>query len=158
MKHRMAIAVAALAGLFISLYLLLYALGAYGALVCGSGGCETVQASSYARFLGFPVAGWGVAWYGVVFGIALASVHGHLRERRWPDRWLLVVAASGLAFSIYLTWVELFVVRAICWWCVASAVITVVIFALAVAGASGAPSAHQAVARQKPSSAPPSGD
>jgi uncharacterized membrane protein len=73
MKWRMATAIAALAGLFISLYLLLYSLGFYGALVCGTGGCETVQNSTYARFLGLPVAGWGLAWYVAVLSVALAG-------------------------------------------------------------------------------------
>jgi len=132
MKWRMAIAVTALAGLFVSLYLLLYSLGVYGALVCGTGGCETVQTSSYARFLGVSVAGWGVAWYALVVLVALAGVQDRFADEKWPDRWLLVVATLGLAFSVYLTGVELFVLHAICQWCVVSAVLTVVIFGLAL--------------------------
>ncbi len=132
MKRRMAIAVTALAGLFVSLYLLLYSLGVYGALVCGTGGCEVVQTSSYARFLGVPVAGWGVAWYVLVVVVALLGVQARFADEKWPDRWLLVLAALGLAFSVYLTGLELFVLHAICQWCVVSAVLTVVIFGLAL--------------------------
>lgn len=126
----MAISVIALAGLFISLYLLLYSLGVYGELMCGTGGCETVQTSSYARFTGIPVAGWGVAWYGLVVLVALMGVQGRFADEKWPDRWLLVLATLGLAFSVYLTGVELFVLHAICQWCVVSAVLTVAIFGL----------------------------
>lgn len=128
----MAITVAALLGLFVSLYLLLYSLGFYGELMCGTGGCETVQTSSYARFLGLPVAGWGVAWYAAVLLIALAGVQERFADEKWPDLWLFLLGAGGLAFSIYLTGVELFVLHAICQWCVVSAVITVVIFGLAL--------------------------
>lgn len=129
----MAIAVLALAGLFLSAYLLLYRLGVYGTLRCGAGGsCDLVQASSYAVFLGIPVAGWGTGWYAAVFGAALLGVQPRFLEAAWPGRVLLVLAAGGLAFSAYLTWVELFVLEAICRWCVASAVLTVAIFALAL--------------------------
>lgn len=130
--RRKAIAVLALAGLFVSAYLLLYKLGAYGELLCGAGGaCDLVQASRYATFLGIPVAGWGAAWYATVFALALAGVQPRFAGARWPGRWLLGLAAAGVAFSAYLTYVELFILRAICRWCVASAVLAVLILGLA---------------------------
>ena len=52
MKHRMAIAVLALAGFFVSLYLWLWKVGLLGTIACGDGGCETVQLSEHAEFLG----------------------------------------------------------------------------------------------------------
>lgn len=128
----MAIAVTALPGLFISAYLLLYRMGLYGEIVCGSGSCETVQASEYALFLGLPVAGWGVAWYVAVFLLAFLSTQPRFAAAIWPPRLLFLLAAGGLGFSGYLTYVELFVLDAICWWCVTSAVLTIVIFLLAV--------------------------
>ncbi len=131
--RRKAIALVALAGLFVSLYLLLYALGFYGSLACGAGGgCDVVQSSSWARFLGFPVAGWGLAWYAAVFAVALMGVQPRLAAAAWPGRTLLILAAGGLAFTIYLTGLEIFVIRAICRWCVGSAVLTVIIFGLAI--------------------------
>lgn len=131
--RRKAVALLALAGLFLSLYLLLYALGYYGALVCGAGGgCSVVQASTYARFLGFPVAGWGVAWYAAVFLVAVLGVQPRFEAAGWPRAALLLLAGGGLAFTIYLKIVELFVIRAICRWCVASAVLTALIFAVVV--------------------------
>lgn len=125
----------ALAGLFVSLYMLLYSLGVYGSLMCGPGGsCEVVQASSWAVFLGIPVPGWGVAWYAAVFALALAGLRrderssGAGREAREPgtDRTevaLRLLAAAGLAFTLYLTAVEAFVLHAFCRWCLASAVL-----------------------------------
>jgi len=132
----MAIAVLALIGLFISLYLLFYHLGWYGGLVCGSGAhaCEYVQTSRYARFLGWPVPGWGVAWYASVFGIALLGVQPTFGDHPWTGRLLSLLAVGGLAFTIYLTSVELFVLRAVCRWCVGSAAITTAIFALVAWG------------------------
>lgn len=128
------IAVLALAGLFISGYLLLYSLGFYGDLLCGAGGgCDVVQASRWATFLGLPVAGWGTAWYAGVFGLSLVGAHGGEGDGlRWSARGLLGLAVAGVLFSAYLTYIELFVLRAICRWCVASAVLTVLILALAI--------------------------
>jgi uncharacterized membrane protein len=133
MTRRMLAAVLALGGVFLSVYLLLYALGVYGELVCGvGGGCDVVQASKYSRLLGVPVAGWGLAWYAAVFLVAFLSVQGRFAEEKWPGRSLLVLAAGGLAFSFYLTAIELFVLHAICRWCVASAILTVLIFVAAL--------------------------
>jgi uncharacterized membrane protein len=128
----MAIAVTALVGLFISVYLLLYRLGLYGEIVCGSGSCEIVQASEYALFLGLPVAGWGVAWYAAVFLLAFLSTQPRYAAATGLPRLLFLLAAGGLVFSAYLTYVELFVLDAICQWCVASAGLTLVIFLLAI--------------------------
>jgi uncharacterized membrane protein len=73
-----------LAGLFVSLYLLLYDLGVYGSLLCGAGSCETVQASRWAVFLGIPVPAWGVGWYGLVMfaGLRLQATPGAALS--WP--------------------------------------------------------------------------
>lgn len=133
LRHR-GIAVLALAGLFISGYLLLYSLGFYGDLLCGAGGgCDVVQASRWATFLGLPVAGWGTGWYAAVFGLSLVGALGGEDDGpRWSALGLLGLAVAGVLFSSYLTYIELFVLRAICRWCVASAVLTVLILALAI--------------------------
>ncbi|MEE9206890.1 MAG: vitamin K epoxide reductase family protein [Gemmatimonadota bacterium] len=121
----------ALIGVFLSLYLMLYRLGVYGELVCGSGSCEVVQASSYSVFLGLPVAGWGLAWYLAVFVTALIrsrAPNTAETDAKWPGLVLAGLAISGLAFSAYLTWIEVGVLHAICRWCIGSAVLTVLIF------------------------------
>jgi uncharacterized membrane protein len=132
MRKRMTIALLALTGLFISVYLLLYTLGFYGELVCGSGSCETVQTSEYASLFGIPVAGWGAAWYGAVLVLSFLAVQPAFAEAKWTTPSILLLAGLGLLFSIYLTYVELFVIYAICWWCVTSAVLTLLIFLLAL--------------------------
>jgi uncharacterized membrane protein len=119
-----------LVGLFVAVYLLLYHLGFYGALVCGTGSCETVQTSKYARFLGQPVPLWGTLWYGGVLLLAFLGL-GPAAGKRWLDVLLALAASGGLLFSAYLTGIELFVLHAVCMWCVISAVLTVLIFALA---------------------------
>ena len=132
MRLRQAIAVLALAGVFVSLYLWLHKLGVIGVLQCGTGGCDTVQASRYADFLGLPVALYGVVGYGVLFAVSLGAVQQAHAPRRRLDTVLAVLASLGFAFTLYLTGVELFVIHAICRWCVASAVIITTIAVLSL--------------------------
>lgn len=134
MRHRQVAAVFALAGLMLSIYLLLQRLGYLGALVCGTGECEKVQASRWSEFLGIPVAAWGVAAYLGLFVVAFAGLQGRWAERPEPTTVLALLSGAGVAFSIYLTYLELFVIHAVCRWCVASALIIVAVFASSVVG------------------------
>ena len=84
MRHRQAIALLALIGLFISLYLSLHRLGIIDTLQCGTGGCETVQTSSYAVFLGVPVAFYGVAGYVALLVVSLVGLQPSWVSRRGP--------------------------------------------------------------------------
>jgi uncharacterized membrane protein len=131
MIYRMSAAFLSLAGLFISGYLYLYKIGRIGSLACGTGGCETVQLSSWSRFAGLEVSLIGVLGYAGLLGLSLASLQaGAYRE--WPIRAMAVAAGIGVLFALYLTYLELFVIHAICRWCVASGVIIVAIFAAAL--------------------------
>ena len=132
MTRRMLTALIALVGLFVALYLTLYKVGIIGTLACGTGSCETVQLSRWSTFLGLPVAAWGTAYYVAVFALALAGI-----QDRWEDSLrlsltMLVVTGWGVVFSAWLTYLELFVIHAICRWCVVSAALAVVLFALAL--------------------------
>lgn len=120
-----------LIGLFMSVYLLLYTLGFYGRLMCGTGHCEVVQASEYARFLTLPVPAWGTAWYLGVFGAAVLMIQRGLDEWDLLGRFLALLATGGLLFSAYLTAIEAFVLHVFCRWCLVSAALAVLIFLLA---------------------------
>ncbi len=89
----------------------------------GSGGCHVVQASDYADLLGIPVATIGLAGY-IGLGASL-FVPGEAGRALG-----MALALIGAGFSIYLTYLELFVIDAICQWCVASAVIMVLLAVL----------------------------
>jgi uncharacterized membrane protein len=106
----------ALAGLAIAAYLTYVHYAGIKPLCLSSGGCETVQASRYAKLGGVPVATLGLGGYALI----AASVLFCTEAAR------LIGAGSalvGLGFSAYLTYRELFTIHAICQWCVASAVI-----------------------------------
>jgi uncharacterized membrane protein len=132
MNYRMGAAVLSLVGLFVSAYLYLYKIGRIGTLACGAGGCETVQTSVWSRVAGVEVALIGVVGYALMLGVALAGLRPALTARRWPVQVLAALAGGGVLFTIYLTYLELFVIHAICRWCVGSAVIIVALFALAL--------------------------
>ena len=145
-----AVSILALAGLFISVYLLLYSLGFYGMILCGAGSCEVVQSSKWAVFLGLPVPGWGAAWYGAVLALALMLAGGASASKK-PGALLAILATGGLAFSVYLTALEAFVIHAWCRWCIVSAVLTVLIFLLVapwrrLGSGRGAPESLEGVA------------
>jgi uncharacterized membrane protein len=123
-------ALVALVGLFIALYLTLYKIGVIGTLACGTGGCETVQLSRWSTFLGLPVAAWGAVYYAAVFALALAGVQDRWAESRRLSLATVVVTGWGVVFSAWLTYLELFVIHAICRWCVVSAVLAVLLFGL----------------------------
>ena len=134
MKFRMGVAVLGLAGLMISAYLWMFKHGYIGTLACGTGGCETVQLSPYSSFLGVDVALLGFLGYVGFLAVALLGVQPVWVNRPGPSRLLLALASGGLLFAGYLTWLELYVIHAICRWCVASAVVIVGIFVASVVG------------------------
>jgi uncharacterized membrane protein len=96
-------------------------------LVCGvTSGCKTVQSSKYSELAGIPVALYGLAMY-----LSLLAL-GILRWFRPRFASNATLAAAGIAligalYALYLTYVELFVIDAICQWCVISAILTILL-------------------------------
>jgi uncharacterized membrane protein len=132
MIYRMGAALMSLIGLFVSAYLYLFKIGRIGTLACGSGACELVQTSRWSRFAGVEVALIGVVGYALLFAAALLALQPALAARRWPADLLTALAALGVLFTAYLTGLELFVIHAICRWCLGSAVIIVSVLLLAL--------------------------
>jgi uncharacterized membrane protein len=134
MRHRQAIALLALVGLFVALYLWLHQIGVGGELKCGTGACDTVQASRWARFVGIPVAAYGVVGYAALLTAALVGLQPAWLGRRGPIVLLAALATGGVLFTGWLTYLELFVIYAICRWCVGSAVIITLIWLVSLHG------------------------
>lgn len=91
----------------------------------GSHGCERVQSSTYAKVGGVPVAVLGLAGYTSIAAALLAP-----GERARLAAATLTV--TGFGFSAYLTYLELFVIDAICEWCVTSALLLTALAVLSV--------------------------
>lgn len=123
---RVLLARLAVAGFSISAYLTWTHLsGAAPVCVGGSGGCETVQTSRYSEILGVPVAALSLFAYAAMLACAVLRREGAAISG-------VFVSMVGALFSAYLTYLELFVLRAICQWCVASAVVVIANLVLGV--------------------------
>jgi uncharacterized membrane protein len=112
---RAAILATAVAGVVIATYLT-YTHYAHVSPICTSGGCETVQRSSYAELVGIPVAVLGLVAYAA---LALTTLRRGVASATTG----VVIALGGAGFSAYLLWAQLGPIGAICQWCVANDVV-----------------------------------
>jgi uncharacterized membrane protein len=115
-RLRLAAGAVALVGMAVAGYLTWVHYDA-AALVCvACGGCETVQSSDYAEIAGVPVALLGLVSYSAVAALVA-----------WDSATARLAAASlafvGLLVSVYLLALQLFVIDAICIWCLANDVV-----------------------------------
>jgi uncharacterized membrane protein len=119
-------------GLLIAGYLLLYKFKVLSSIACGTGGCEVVQSSQWAVFVGIPVPAWGVGGYLAILALALIGLQPRFVYSRGLATIIFLTAAFAFGFSMYLTAVEAFRIHAWCRWCVGSAVVATLIFALSL--------------------------
>jgi uncharacterized membrane protein len=94
--------------------------------VGGGGGCERVQSSRWAELAGVPVAVLGLAGYvAILASLKLPEEQGALAAT--------FLSLVGFGFSVWLTYVEIVKIDAICQWCVASAVVMTALALVSVA-------------------------
>ncbi|MCU7960839.1 MAG: vitamin K epoxide reductase family protein, partial [gamma proteobacterium symbiont of Bathyaustriella thionipta] len=119
----LSIPVLALAGLGVAAYLAWIETAGVAA-VCGPvGDCNTVQQSEYAHLLGIPMGVLGVVAYLGIFFLWLVAHRGPIRWHPLAQLLLFALTLGGILFSIYLTFLEPFVIGATCIWCLTSAII-----------------------------------
>lgn len=125
---RRAVAVISAIGALVSAYLTWVHYSGDLALCIGVGGCESVQGSRFAVAGGVPVALIGLGGFALIFALAV------LRLRHAPPVWadvaIFAVSVAAVVYVSYLTYVELFVLGAVCPWCVAVAVCSMLVLAL----------------------------
>jgi uncharacterized membrane protein len=128
---RRAAAGLALVGIGVATYITIADAGG-GSPVClaGGHGCEAVANSKYSHLLGANVAAIGIVGYVLLLAAALTPGDAG----RFAG---FAGATIGFGFSLYLTYLELFVIDAICQWCVASAVIMTAVFGVNTTRAFG---------------------
>jgi thiol-disulfide isomerase/thioredoxin/heme/copper-type cytochrome/quinol oxidase subunit 4 len=123
--------VVACLGLVVAGYLTYVEIGENEA-VCGAvGDCNTVQQSEYAELFGLvPIGLLGVCGYVMILAVWAVSRYA----AGWVDdaaqATLLSAAVFGTVFSIYLTFLEPFVIGATCAWCLTSAMLMILILCL----------------------------
>jgi uncharacterized membrane protein len=116
-------------GIFISGYLVSKRFTG-GSLACTRWAqCDVVNNSVYSQIYGVPVSVLGLVGYLLLLALALAALWTTGCTQRKILLLSLVLAVGGVGFSVYLTYLEIYVIEALCAWCVASAI---VITALAI--------------------------
>lgn len=95
-------------------------------------GCNVVRNSPFATFFGVSIPVWGIAYY---LAMAVSSIiRTHNTENNGLFYLQALGAAFGVAFGIYLTYLEFFVIGAICFWCVLSFIISILLLLSVILG------------------------
>lgn len=98
-----------------------------GTLLCNIDiidGCNTVAKSPYAHLFGIPLGIYGVGFFGVYF---LAALWNHYRPHRQIDLVLVLLGIIGLVASAAFLYIQFVLIQALCIYCLASAVFTVIL-------------------------------
>lgn len=115
-------------GLGVSAFLL-YEYSLSGPVICPlGGGCDIVRASPYSQILGISLPILGIIFYLMMVILSIT------RSQKLTSKVLLnlklFISVVGVGFGIYLTFLEAFVIKAYCFWCVLSFIISIIILAL----------------------------
>lgn len=94
-------------------------------------GCSEVLSSSYASFNGMPLAGVGAVAYFVVFSGATLAAFGY----KGAGKFAVLVSGSMFLVTLWLVYLQAFVIKAFCQFCVLSALVTTVMTVLLVLAA-----------------------
>lgn len=120
--------IAALVGAAVSIYMTIYKLTDNNTMCLGSGDCATVNASKYSEIYGIPLGVIGLVGYAGIF-LVLWLEKNHPLFKDYGNMLAMGMSFAGFIYSIYLTYLEIYVIKAICPFCVASAVAITLCFA-----------------------------
>lgn len=121
----------AIAGMAISIYMFIYKIYGIDAMCLGNGGCSTVNASPYSEIYGIPVAIVGFIGYLAIIVTLILENHVSFFEENGP---LLEfgMGLAGVVYSAYLTYLEFYVIHAVCPFCLVSAIAITLCFVFAL--------------------------
>lgn len=123
----------AVVGTLVSIYMTIYKLTDNNAMCLGSGDCSTVNASSYSEIYGTPVALVGVAGYLAILAALLLEQYG--KGKFFKENGPLAVfglGVGGFGFTLYLVYVEAFILEAWCPFCVVSQITMTILFIITI--------------------------
>jgi len=121
-----------LLGMFDALYLLYTYTSPSRPMVCIGTGCDAVRASAYSTLWGVSMPVFGVLGYALLAIIIIAESLFSARLARLARYAFLGMTGFGFVFSLYLEYLQGFVIHAFCAWCVTSFVVMTALFALAI--------------------------
>ena len=125
---RLLIPALAVLGILDSIYLSYVKIAHAKPFCAGVGDCETVNTSVYSVFMGVPIAYLGVLMYATLFVLSFWAPRLPEPLATYAPLLVMAIAFGGVLYSAYLTYLELYVIEAICVYCVISATLITLIF------------------------------
>lgn len=119
-------------GLAVSIYMTIYKLSNNDAMCIGNGGCSIVNESVYAEIYGIPVAAFGVLGNLTIMTMLILEKKAGSFFKHNAAMLTFGLALTGFLFTLYLVYLELFVIKAICPFCVTSQISMTILFILSV--------------------------
>ena len=95
-----------------------------------TGGCGDVLTSAYSQIMGFPVSAYGLIFYLAALLLAFLYLDS---GRKWIENAMPLLGFTGFLFTLWFVYLQIFVIEAICFYCMVSALLSTTIFALALA-------------------------
>lgn len=92
-------------------------------------GCAVVARSAYSVLLGIPLSVYGIVFYGISILIAAILLYKNIQHGAF---FLMTVSTAGLVSSLYFIYIQIFVIKALCIYCVFSAICALALFVLAL--------------------------
>lgn len=93
-----------------------------------TGGCSSVLTSTYSQIAGFPVSGYGLIFYTSVLLLAFLYLD---MKAQWIEKLMPFLGLVGFLFTLWFVYLQIFVIEAICFFCMVSAILATTIFILA---------------------------
>lgn len=118
-------------GLLVSIYMTIYKVTSNDSMCIGSGDCKTVNSSKYSEVNNIPVAVLGMIGYAAILGVH----YFENRNRFFKQNSTLMIfgmALTGFIFTVWLIYVEIALIKALCPFCITSQVAMTIIFIIAV--------------------------
>jgi uncharacterized membrane protein len=129
--YQISIALAIL-GVLVSIYMTIYKLTSNNSMCLGSGDCSTVNASPYSQVYGVPVAFIGMLGYGAILTLLLMKDRAGKVFEQNSLLGVFGLAVTGFAFTLYLIYLEIFVIRALCPFCITSQITMTILFIITI--------------------------
>ena len=121
-----------LIGLAVSIYMTIYKLTGNETMCIGSGDCNIVNNSPYADVYGIPVAAFGVGGYLAILAVLILEKKGGAFFKQNATMVNFGLGLIGFLFTVYLIYLEIFVIKALCPFCLASQIAMTILFIILV--------------------------
>lgn len=132
-NYTIALCLLSLIGMGVSIYLIYQHYKPAGGSFCNVSdyvSCDVVNKSKYAEIAGIPISVLGLAAYSFIFLLSFGILRRWIRKN--GEAFLVIFTAASVIFSLYLTFVEFFILQAVCLFCITSQTLIIIIFILSL--------------------------